>query len=586
MTPHDTPPPGSTPIRHFLRTIGGHRRWVLATATISAAAAGSGIGLIAFAAVLISRSALLSSTASLALIIVAVRFFATTRVVLRYVERMVGHLGTFRLLTKIRTWFFDSVTPIAPRGLTDRRTGELLSSILTDVDTMQDLYLRVLIPPVVAVLTVLVAATVIAVSDAGAALILLIVFVGGTTAVVVGRRGSHRHGTTISESRSLSSALIIDSVDAARELAMFSACPSVLVESSALDATANRARLRLAIAQGRSEAMVAIASASASIAVLMIAITAVRSGSLPGELLAMFPLVALLSAEALSVVAPTLDALDRSRSAARRLLGFADRADVARRAELNLTPVTPETPGVTDSGQSDPSQFPALDLRDLTMITESGRCILDHVSFTLAHGEVLAVVGESGSGKSTLIDLLLGFDTFRGELAINGFDVGSRSSDYSRRQFSAVRQHDHVFDTTIRDNLALADADATDARLLEVLEVAGFGDALGELPEGLNTRTGPNGQWLSGGERQRLIIARSVLAERPILLLDEAFEHLDAVSRERAMTSVLAHRTGRTTVLVTHDPATIERATHILELRDGHVVTDDEPRDQLRTRER
>ena len=583
MTPRATSASSSTSIRHFLRTIGGHRRWVLLTATISAAAAGSGIGLIAFAAVLISRSALLSSTASLALIIVAVRFFATTRVVLRYVERMVGHLGTFRLLTKIRTWFFDSVTPIAPRGLTDRRTGELLSNILTDVDTMQDLYLRVLIPPVVAFLTVMIAATVIAVSDAGAAVLLLIVLTGGTAAVVLGRRGSHRHISTISESRALSSSLIIDSVDAARELAMFTARHSVLAESQALDSKANQSRMRLAAAQGRSEATVSIASASAAIAVLIVGITAVRSGSIPGELLAMFPLVALVSAEALAVISPTLDALDRSRSAARRLLGFANRAEVARRAELSVTPDAPEA---TDSGQPNPSQFPSLNARDLTMITDSGRCILDQVSFTLARGDVLAVIGESGSGKSTLIDLLLGFDTFRGELAVDGFDVGSRSSDYSRRQFSAVRQHDHVFDTTIRDNLALADPDATDAQLLEVLDLAGLGDVLAELPEGLNTRTGPNGQWLSGGERQRLIIARAVLAERPILLLDEAFEHLDAVSREKALQSVLAHRSGRTTVLVTHDSTTIDQATRILELRDGHAVTDIEHPDHYRPQDR
>lgn len=566
-------------IRQFLRTISGHRRWVLATAGISAAAASSGIGLIAFASVLISRSALLTSTVSLALVIVAVRFFATTRVVLRYAERMVGHLGTFRLLTRIRTWFFDAVTPLAPRGLTDRRTGELLSSILTDVDTMQDLYLRVLVPPAVAAITMLITAAVIAASDLSAAAALVAVFAISIALLVTIRRGSERATIEIAEARSHSAAIIIESLDAARELVMFDAQEGVHAESRRLDREADRAGLRLAAARGRSDAVVALASATGAMVVLTIVISGVRAGSIPGDLLAMFPLVALVGAEALQSITPTLDALDRSRSAARRLLLLADRAESVRRtgtiddADDADTSQPPSTPW-TDPFRTNPLTTLAVEIRDLTMITDSGRRILDGVSVRVARGDVLVITGESGSGKSTLIDLILGFDTYEGHVAIDGIDPRSLPDAAVMGSLCAVRQHDHVFDTTIRDNLALADPDADDEQFLGALGIAGLSDAVTALPEGLDTRTGPDGAWLSGGERQRLLIARALLAERPILLLDEAFEHLDAHTRQQVLRSVLDHREGRTTVLVSHDPTTIARSTAVLELRDGHVVID------------
>ena len=559
------------PLRGFLGTIGGHRRWVAATAVIATAAATSGIGLIAFAAVLISRSALLSSTASLALLIVAVRFFATTRVVLRYVERMVGHLGTFRLLTRIRTWFFDSVIPIAPRGLTDRTTGHLLSSILDDVDTMQDLYLRVLVPPVVATLTLSVATATIAVIDPIAALTMLLILATASALLLLLTRSRSRAAITeIADGREEITSLVIESLDAARELAMFGAQATALERSTVADRSIDAARIRLASAHATASAIIAVAVPATAMGLAAVGITAVRNGSVPGELLAMLPLIALAASEVLPTIAGSLDARDRSRAAAGRLLALADRGADRSRRDTERSVNRPAGPGMSPSDRFD-SAGASVEVGGLGLETSGGDRILDDVTFSVPTGGVLVISGPSGSGKSTIIDLLLGLDDHEGHIRIDGIDQSSRPAAEARLPFAAVRQFDHVFDTTIRDNLSLADPETTDERILEVLRIVGLDEVVAAMPEQLATRTGPDGDRLSGGERQRLLIARALLAGRPILLLDEVFEHLDGDRRDLVLRSVLEHRRGRTTILVTHDPMATDSSTQLLRMRDGRV---------------
>ncbi|NCY16048.1 MAG: thiol reductant ABC exporter subunit CydC [Actinobacteria bacterium] len=564
-------------LRRFLRTVGGHRPWVAATAAIASAAAVSGIGLLAFATVLISRSALLSSTASLALLIVAVRFFATTRVVLRYLERLVGHLGTFRLLTRIRTWFFASVIPIAPRGLTDRTTGQLLSGIIDDVDTMQDLYLRVLVPPVVAVATVGCAAVVIATIDPIATFALLAILLASTMLLVRLTRTRSRVGiSAISRGRERTGSLVIESLDAARELTMFAARDQVLERSADGDRVTDLGRLELAAAGADADALAAFVAPAAAMTLLAIGIAALRTGSVPGEQLAMLPLVALASFEVLALLTASLDARDRSHGAAGRLLALADRG-AERAGGDHAHPVSCAVLGEGSSHRSSGSPTGAIEVHGLTFATTGADRIGDEVSFAVPAGGVLVISGTSGAGKSTLVDLLLGFDDHDGTILVDGVDQRSLPSTVARGRFAAVRQQDHIFDTTIRDNLALAEPDATDEQLLEVLAIAGLDRDLAAMPEGLATRTGPDGDRLSGGERQRLLIARALLAERPILLLDEAFEHLDGPRRDQVLRSVLAHRRGRTTVLVTHDPIAIGSSTRHLRLHEGRVRSDPAP---------
>ena len=561
-------------VRAVLRDIGGHRRWVLVTALLGALASGSGIGLVAFSAVLISRSALLSSTASLALLIVAVRFFATTRVVLRYTERVVGHLATFRLLTRLRTWFFASAIPIAPRGLTDHRTGELLDTILDDVDTMQDVPLRLVIPPLVSISTIIVAVVVIAASSPRSALILLIIAV--LTAVALPtllHRRSRSAAPTITGARSAAAADLLETLDGARELIALDALAPVLQRLETHEVEADRARLSLARTRSAGAALLALAAAGTALLVAGIALTEVASGALPGELLALIPLVAMATFESIAPLLPILDTLDRSSAAAMRIRALATTASATPTitAPTIGTATVTATNAATNTTVGPPAG--ALVLEHVRHAHRPDHEVLVDVSCTIAAGSVVVITGESGCGKSTLVDLLLRFDEPGGSIRHDGVELTELDPSVARNCVAVVRQRDHIFDTTIRDNLALADPDASDEELLEVLAVAGLADVVGALPAGLDTRTGPDGSELSGGERQRLLIARAMLADRPILILDEALEHLDGTRRTEVLDAVLRRRRGRTTIVISHDDPAVASPGLWLELRDGRFTT-------------
>jgi thiol reductant ABC exporter CydC subunit len=574
-----------SPLRELLRAVGEHRRWILSTALFGTLASVSGIGLVGFSAVLISRSALLSSTASLALIIVAVRFFATARVVLRYAERVIGHLATFRLLTRLRTWFFAAAIPIAPRGLIDRRTGELLDTILDDVDTMQDAHLRVIIPPIVTASTVLVSVIVLAASSLRSAAILLVIaaLAAGALPALVHRR-SRSSATEISEARSRSAAEVLESLEGARELIAFDALEPVLHRLQSLDQPADRARLRLGRSRGLGAAALTILATGCALLVTCVAIAEVRSGKLPGELLALLPLVSLATFESIAPLLSLFETRERSTAAARRISSIAEQSrdeelanqQIAGQKSLSVGNDAPGFSNHIDDGspESAVADPPAGDLilDTLSFGYEPGAPVLVDVSCRIPAGSVVVITGVSGAGKSTLVDLLLRFDNTDGAILLGDVELTALDPAIARSNFAVVRQRDHIFDTTIRDNLALADPDADDTQLLEVLADAGLADTIAELPAGLDTRTGSDGSELSGGERQRLLIARALLADRPILILDEALEHLDQRRRSEVLDAVLTRRGDRTTIFISHDDPSIASPGLWLELRDGRLA--------------
>ena len=527
--------------RRLVRTIGGHRRWILATAALATIASSAGLGLGGFSAHLISRSAVIDSTASVALLIVAVRFFAVVRVVIRYCERSVGHLATFALLTRLRVWLFARVIPVAPGGLLDHRTGALLSTFLDDVDTMQEFYLRVMVPPIVAAATLLIAILIEGSSSIAAALALaLCAAVAGLVVPLVTRRRTRGPIEHISALRGASAAGVHELLAARRELIAFGADDRYVDSIAALDHSRRDAHRRSAAARGTADAALGALATAASVLVLIIAVPLVRNGSLDGQMLAVLPLVALVVFEVIAPLTNAIGSLDRSEAAADRLLA-----------------ITEAPTPITEPSAAEP--MPAGGTTPRITVTDLGFAhgdipVLEHLSLDAPAGSLVVITGASGSGKSTLLDLFLRFDSYRGSIRLDDIELEAFGSTDSRRMFAPVRQHDHVFDTTVRDNLLLADPDADDTAMGAALDLAGLHEFIARAPDGLATRTGHDGDRLSGGERQRLLIARAMLADRPILLLDEAFEHLEPALRAEVHRSVLTHSRGRTVVMVNHDP--------------------------------
>ncbi len=193
--------------------------------------------------------------------------------------------------------------------------------------------------------------------------------------------------------------------------------------------------------------------------------------------------------------------------------------------------------------------------------------MFDRLDLEIASGSTLALLGPSGSGKSTLVNLLLRFREYeQGAILLGGTDIRDHAADDVRAAIGLVSQQVDLFDATIRDNLALADAGLTDERMMDACRLAEIHDAITALPAGYDTRIGENGVRLSGGERQRLAIARAVLREAPVLILDEATAHLDALTEERVLDNLASFMRARTTLLITHRPAVAERADRVVTL--------------------
>jgi ATP-binding cassette subfamily C protein CydC len=265
--------------------------------------------------------------------------------------------------------------------------------------------------------------------------------------------------------------------------------------------------------------------------------------------------------EAVQPLPLSLQLLGSSEAAAGRLFDLVD-----------APPAVTDPPAPAPLPRESP---PSLELRGLTFAYEpGGRNVLDAVDLSVAAGECIAVVGPSGSGKSTLVNLLLRFhEYFEGEIRVGGCEVRELRADDVRRLLGVVSQRVDLFDSTIRDNLALADADVTDEAMEAACRMAQLHDVVAALPEGYDTRIGADGHRLSGGERRRLAIARAIIKDARVLILDEATADLDAVTEARLVASLRPFVAGRTTLVISHRPALVNMADVVVELRGGRLRT-------------
>ena len=545
----------------LLGIIGQYRWWILATAGLAFIATGSGIGLISLAAYLISRSALVDTTAGLALTITGVRFFAVTRVVSRYLERYVGHIGTFRALTRIRVWFYRGIEPLAPAGLADHRRGDLLTRISDDVDTLQDVSLRVAVPPVAAVLTAVLTAVVLgSFGPILAVTVVLFLVLCGVVLPLVTRRLSREPAGVALVAAAQVNATVVECLDGIADL-VAAGRPDLVVDP-VMEATVRQLDAQRSLARTRAltASIAALLTGSCAVVVVTLGTAMVRGGTIDGVNLAVLPLVAIVAFESVQPLAVAVEHLDRSRAAAERLFTLVDQEPAVTDPDRPLEIVA------TDSAV-------AVAFRDVTFTYPgSDTPVLCGTDLVVPTGCRLALIGPSGSGKSTLVDLLVRFrEVDHGHIDLFGTDIARCRADDVRRHVAVVAQHDHLFDTTVRDNLLLGDGDADDDRLREACRAAAFDEVLDALDGGLDERVGENGERLSGGERQRLMMARALLTDAPVLVLDEATAHLDPATRTRVLDGIAQWRPHGTTIVIAHDADVLEGVDLVLRMVDGRL---------------
>lgn len=524
-------------------------------ATLSSfVALAANVALMTAAPYLISKAALVTGFAALALSVTAVRAFAISRAALRYVERYTLHLAALRILTHLRVAFYRAVEPLAPGGLEGHRTGDLLARAVADVDTLDDFFVRGVVPPVAAFLAVLLAAGILgafATPPLGVVLLCGLAIVGVAIPLAT-RRASRRPAADVVVARASLHAELADDVTGLEDLLALGAASGVgsrLLDRSRRIGDGLR---RLAFVRGAGVAAGAMLSGLVGVVLLVLAAPLVHGGELDGVFLAAIPLVAFAAFEAVQPLGDAFGTIELSRAAAIRTFEMIDAAPVV---------VDPPTP------RPRPGE-PSIAFFDVTFRYEAGGPkVLDGLSFELPPGHRLGIAGPNGAGKTTIVGLLLRFrEPSAGTVLVGGHDVRSFRADDVRSMLGVVPQRIHLFNGSLRDNLLLADGEADDSRIAEAMTRARLGSFLASLPAGLDTHVGEDGLKFSGGERQRLALARVFLKDAPILILDEATSHLDAETEAEVLEAIDAFARDRTVMVIAHRAEPLRLADRVLRL--------------------
>lgn len=552
-----------TRLRRLARAHRAQFAWALLLGSL---ALGSAVGLMATSGWLISRAAQQPPVLYLMVAVTATRAFGIGRAVFRYAERLVAHDAVFRMLAEVRVAVFRRLERLAPAGLRERSRGDLLSRLVADVDAVQDYFLRWLLPVGAAVLVGAgaVGFTGWLLPEAGAILAAGLLLTGVGVPVLSGAL-ARRTERRLAPARGRLATRVVEMLTGTAELTVAGALGARTESVRCADRDLTRIASRSAAVAGTGAGLSALLCGLTVAASAVAGVQAVQTGRLTGVALAVVVLTPLAAFEAVTGLPLAVQYRRRTRHAAERVFEVLDApAPVSE-------PVTPAAaPG---------TPFP-LAVRELTARHPGqDRPALDGVGFTLTAGHRLAVVGASGSGKTTLAQVLLRFlDGESGTYTLGGTEAREMAGDAVRRLVGLCAQDAHLFDSSLRENLRLARPDGrgagddADQDLWDALARARLADWVRGLPAGLDTMVGERGARLSGGQRQRLALARALLADFPVLVLDEPAEHLDLATADALTADLLTATEGRTTVLITHRLTGLDAVDEVLVLDRGRAV--------------
>ncbi len=547
------------PVARLARLLARQWRLFLLAAVLAAGTTALGVGLMGTSGWLLATAAGLPGIAALQVAIVLVRFFGIGRGLLRYLERLVSHDATLRFLSKLRVHVFEAIVPAAFSLSATRRSGDVLARLVEDVDTLDRLPVRVLIPALGAILVGGLLAGLLLPFGAGMTLAALagLAAAGVAMPLVAAAAGARAASDTVNLRADMQSALV-DGVQGVADLVALGRAQDHVERVSALGGSLGSAQARSASASALGSSLAGLAADLAVVAVLALGVPHVGLGGLTVVQLTAITLVTLAAFEAVLGLPSGLQELGATSASARRIFELTDAPPAVVRPSAP-TPV-PDPPVVEASALT--FTYPG-----------SSRAAITGVSFRLAPGRPVVIVGPSGSGKSTVVALLLRqMEPGGGDLRIGGVDVRACDPDQVRSRIAVAAQRTHLFTGTLRDNLLMARPSASDAEMVRAATRARLHHVVIAWPGGYDTWIGEQGLQLSGGERQRLALARAFLRDAPVLVLDEPTANLDALTERKVIEEIWRASASQATFVATHRVTRIAGEAEVLVLRDGEIV--------------
>lgn len=481
----------------------------------------------------------------------AIRGLAILRTVGRYGERLVTHEATLRIVADLRVWLFTRLEPLAPAVLERYTGGDVAGRLRGDVDAVEVIYLRILAPLAAGCISILLGvAFIVCWSQAAAGMLLVFLIAAGivlpTAALRMAAEPGRRSAVLAGELRRE----ITEGLQGMEELILLGAVERQAEEVNALSDRLIAEQQRLGRITGLSTAGSVTCGGLAMAALLVIAGHQVTAAALAPPLLVMLLLFSAALFEAAALLPAALQQLPAAREAVARI--------------RVLTDAPPPVPDPVI-----PAEIPVMagiTFHKVSCAHTPGTLALHDFTLHIAAGERLALVGPSGSGKSTIMEILLRFRQYGGIVTVGGIDITTVTGDGLRGLISALPQRPHLFNSSIRDNILLARPAATEEELSQAVADAGLSGWIARLPLGLDTQVGEAGSAVSGGEGRRIALARALLKDAPIMLLDEPTEGLDSVTEQDVVNRLKERLKGKTVLLATHRPACLALAERVVHL--------------------
>jgi ATP-binding cassette subfamily C protein CydCD len=543
--------------------------WVALSVLLGSLTIGSSVTLMGTSAWLISTAALHPSIAVLEVAIVGVRFFGIARAAFRYLERLVSHNVTFRLLGRLRVWFYEKLEPLAPARLMDFRAGDLLARIIGDVEMLENFYVRVVAPPLTAIVVAIGTSIFLASYDPRLAALLLGFFLLlGLILPTFTQAMSRQPGRNVIMQRGDLHIQLVDGIQGLADILAFGRGSDRVAQIRTTGKKYANSQKRMAQINGFHAGLSTFLTNFALWLVLLMTIPQITTGHFNSVLLASLALVSLASFEAVTPLPLAAQMWSSTHEAARRLFEVVEAKPEV--TEFHLSGNESLIPIPSDSRFLDHK----IQISDLSFTYPgSNSPALQHITFTLIPGESMAIVGPSGAGKSTLVNLLLRFwDYSSGEIRLGDQSLKMYPQDEVRGSIAVISQNTYFFNTSIYENLRMARRGVTKEEIETAARYAQIHDFISCLPKSYNTIIGEQGLRLSGGERQRLAIARAIIKNSPILILDEPTANLDPLTERLVLESLFDLMNQKTSLLITHRLLGLEKMAEILVIDRGCIV--------------